>query len=36
MENYNSFPVPERALVITPHPDDSELGCGGTVATWIK
>lgn len=36
MENYKSFPVPGRALVITPHPDDSELGCGGTVATWIK
>ena len=36
MENNNSFPVPERALVITPHPDDSELGCGGTVAKWIK
>ena len=36
MENNNSFPVPGRALVITPHPDDSELGCGGTVAKWIK
>ena len=36
MENYTSFPVPARALVITPHPDDSELGCGGAVVTWIK
>ena len=26
---------PERALVITPHPDDAEIGCGGTVASWI-
>lgn len=30
------FPVPSRVLVITPHPDDSELGCGGTVAKWIS
>ena len=36
MENYTSFPVPARALVITPHPDDSELGCGGAVVTWIR
>ena len=36
MESSNFFPVPSKALVITPHPDDSELGCGGTVATWIK
>ena len=26
---------PEIALVITPHPDDAEIGCGGTVASWI-
>ena len=26
---------PETALVITPHPDDAEIGCGGTVAKWI-
>ncbi len=26
---------PERALVVTPHPDDAEIGCGGTVASWI-
>ena len=24
------------ALVITPHPDDAELGIGGTVAGWTK
>ena len=26
----------ERALVITAHPDDSEFGAGGTVATLVK
>lgn len=26
---------PETALVVTPHPDDAEIGCGGTVAKWI-
>ena len=25
---------PNKALVITPHPDDAEIGCGGTVAKW--
>ena len=27
---------PERVLVVTPHPDDAEIGCGGTVAKWIS
>ncbi|MBS58200.1 MAG: hypothetical protein CL735_05510 [Chloroflexi bacterium] len=27
---------PDRALVITPHPDDAEIGCGGTVSKWIS
>ena len=26
---------PERALVVTPHADDAEIGCGGAVAGWI-
>ena len=26
---------PARAMVISPHPDDAEIGCGGTVAAWI-
>ncbi len=26
---------PEVAMVVTPHPDDAEIGCGGTVAKWI-
>ena len=26
---------PEIALVVTPHPDDAEIGCGGTIAKWI-
>jgi len=28
--------APRRALAITPHPDDCEGGCGGTMARWIK
>lgn len=28
--------APPRALVVTPHADDAEIGCGGTVATWIR
>jgi LmbE family N-acetylglucosaminyl deacetylase len=28
--------TPQRALVVTPHPDDAEIWCGGTVARWIK
>jgi len=27
---------PQRMLVITPHPDDAEGGCGATMAKWIK
>lgn len=26
--------TPKRAMVVTPHPDDAEIGCGGTVAQW--
>ena len=28
--------VPKRALVFTPHPDDAEIGAGGTIANWIN
>jgi LmbE family N-acetylglucosaminyl deacetylase len=28
--------APRRVLVVTPHPDDAEGGCGGTIARWIK
>jgi len=28
--------VPKRALVVTPHPDDAEIACGGTVASWAR
>ena len=27
---------PDRAIVVTPHPDDAEIGCGGTIARWIR
>ena len=28
--------VPNRVLLVTPHPDDAEGGCGATVAKWIE
>ncbi len=28
--------VPKRVLVTTPHPDDCELGVGGTIVKWMK
>ncbi len=28
--------IPERALVITPHPDDAEVWAGGTIARWVR
>ena len=27
--------APECALVVTPHPDDAEGGCGATMAKWV-
>ena len=28
--------IPDRMLVVVPHPDDAEIACGGTVAKWIE
>ena len=28
--------IPKSFMVITPHPDDAELGCGGTISKWIS
>lgn len=27
---------PNRVLAVTPHPDDCEGGCGGTLSKWIR
>ena len=27
--------IPKRVLALSPHTDDIELGCGGTIARWI-
>jgi LmbE family N-acetylglucosaminyl deacetylase len=29
-------PKPERALVVTAHPDDVDFGAGGTIAQWTR
>ena len=28
--------TPSRAMLVIPHPDDGESGCGGSVATWVR
>ena len=28
--------TPRRVMVVPPHPDDGESGCGGTVARWVR
>ena len=28
--------TPHRAMLVIPHPDDGESGCGGTVAKWSR
>jgi len=28
--------APRRVMAVTPHPDDCEGGCGGTLSKWIK
>jgi len=27
--------TPKRVLALSPHTDDIELGCGGTMARWM-
>lgn len=37
MSDMSEMPyTPKRVLVVTPHPEDAEIGCGGTVALWVK
>jgi len=33
MENLNGT---ERVMVISPHPDDVDFGCSGTIAKWSR
>ena len=33
MENLNGT---ERVMVISPHPDDVNFGCSGTIAGWSR
>jgi LmbE family N-acetylglucosaminyl deacetylase len=32
----DTIETPERAMLVIPHPDDGESGCGGTVAKWVR
>ena len=32
----NNFQKKKRALVLSPHTDDAELGCGGTIAKMVE
>ena len=32
----DSTPLPERALVVTAHPDDVDFGAAGTIAQWTR
>ncbi len=27
---------PQTIMVVSPHPDDAEIGCGGTISRWIR
>ena len=28
--------IPKSVMIVTPHPDDFEIGCAGTVAKWLN
>jgi LmbE family N-acetylglucosaminyl deacetylase len=28
--------IPQRIMVVAAHPDDAEVGCGATVAKWVR
>ena len=31
-----SMPLPKRAVIIAPHPDDEAIGCGGLIQTLVE
>jgi LmbE family N-acetylglucosaminyl deacetylase len=35
-DTLETIETPERALVVTPHPDDAEIGCAGTISRWVN
>jgi LmbE family N-acetylglucosaminyl deacetylase len=36
MSNKQMLHTPKSVLILAPHPDDGEFGCGATVAKWIE
>jgi LmbE family N-acetylglucosaminyl deacetylase len=35
-ETPEAHEIPKRIMVVAAHPDDAEVGCGATVAKWVR